>query len=104
METSRRQFLKLAGALAGATALPVTLGTVIELEAVFDEQLVRDAITIEPSPDRRGILATVDQAKMWQAVHLVDQYGHQWCTQDQGQTWSWNGHSFTAEGLCTSAS
>ena len=97
METNRRNFIKLVGAIAAASVVPISLATTIELEAVIDEPLLKKAITVGPSPDRNGFLATFDMDQIWQAVHLVDQYGHEWRTSDQGETWSWNGHSFSTE-------
>ena len=101
METTRRGFLKTVGAMVGAAILPVTLITTMEMEPVIDEQLLRKAITVGPSSsDRLTVCVTVDQDKMWKAVHLEDQWGRQWRTPD-GRAWSCGDHWFTVEGECS---
>ena len=101
MDTSRRQFLKLLGSLAGIAALPLEWqGMTIELEAIIDENLLTDALSVGQIT-KAGVEVSIDLEKLWRSVHLVDQWDHEWCTQDQGQTWAWEGHWFNADGECS---
>ena len=97
MSTTRRQFLKLLGIGAAATIVPVGLLTVaIELEPVIDEQLFKGAITITGAT-KSSVVATIDMDNAWRAVYLKDQFGNRWRTEDQGKSWSWNGHTFRTD-------
>ena len=97
MTVTRRQFLKLTGIFAAATAIPIaSLAVTVELEAVIDDKLLGEAISIGKFT-QGGAEATIDMDKMWQAVCFVDQWGNEWRTED-GESWAWAGHSFELEG------
>jgi len=101
METSRRQFLKLLGALAAITALPLEWRkTTIELEVAIDQDLLYDAFSIGQIT-KDSVEVSIDLEKMWRAVCATDQWGHEWRTSDQGNTWAWEDHWFNADGECS---
>ena len=100
MQTTRREFLKVMGVVAFAATVPLEWGqVVVELEPVVDEKALMKAWTLERYAAAMGI--TVDLEKMWQVVHLEDQWGHKWHTEDEGQTWAWDNHWFNAQGDCS---
>jgi len=102
METTRREFLKLVAATVGAVAAPVSLsiGAVLELEAVIDDALFQDAMSIG-KVSKNGVTVNLDMEKVWRSVYLVDQRDQRWTTQDQGKAWACGDFWFNVEGECS---
>ena len=98
-DITRRDFLKLLTATTAALALPIAVvGETLRLDVEVDEAKLKEAISVgRGSPSisgNMGLTATLDQAKMWQAVSATDQRGRVWTTPD-GKAWSCGADSFT---------
>jgi len=92
-DITRREFLKLAGALAASLSLPLAWQAATEAvtftDVVIDDGLLTQAVRLGRMKREGGqaiLEATLDHQKMWRAVSLVDDKGRCWTTEDSART------------------